>query len=142
MTFRRFNPKTNEYKQSLRLRETVLRAPLGLTLSDEELADESKCFHLGWFDRERLRAVLLLRPLDNRSVKMRQVAVDPEFQHLGIGSQLVAFAESFARERDFTTMVAHARATAVDFYRKAGYKICGGEFLEIDIPHWLVMKEI
>ena len=87
-------------------------------------------------------AVLLLRPLDEQTVKMRQVAVHPEFQNLGLGSQIVAFAESFAKERGFTKMVAHARGTAVDFYRKAGYATVGGEFVEQTIPHRLVTKEL
>ena len=142
MTFREFNLGTKEYEQALHLREAVLRVPLGLTLTDGELADEPNCCHLGGFDRERLVAVLLLRPLDEETVKMRQVAVHPEFQNLGMGSRLVAFAESFAKERGFTKMVAHARGTAVDFYRKAGYTAVGEDFLEQTIPHRLVAKEL
>ena len=115
---------------------------MGLALTEGELADEPNCCHLGGFDGARLVAVLLLRPLDEQTVKMRQVAVHPEFQNLGLGSQIVAFAESFAKERGFTKMVAHARGTAVDFYRKAGYATVGGEFVEQTIPHRLVTKEL
>ena len=142
MTFREFSPGTRDYEQALLLREAVLRTPLGLALTEEELADESNCRHLGGFDGERLTAVLLLRPLDEQTVKMRQVAVHPEFQALGLGSQLVAFAESFAKERGFTQMAAHARATALAFYRKAGYKVLGDDFIEATIPHRLVTKQL
>ena len=142
MTFREFNPSTKEYEQALRLREAVLRIPLGLTLAEGELADEPNCYHLGGFEGDRLVAVLLLRPLDERTVKMRQVAVYPEFQQAGMGSRLVAFAERLAKERGFTKMVAHARGTAVEFYRKAGYATVGEEFIEQTIPHRLVTKEL
>ena len=142
MTLREFHPGTDDYEQALRLRETVLRVPLGLTLTKAELSDDSNCCHLGGFDDGRLIAVLLLRPLDALTVKMRQVAVHPEFQALGLGSQLVAFAESFAKERGFTQMAAHARATALAFYRKAGYKVLGDDFIEATIPHRLVTKQL
>lgn len=142
MTFREFNLGTKEYEQALQLREAVLRIPLGLTLTEAELADEPNCRHLGGFDGERLVAVLLLRPLDEQTVKMRQVAVHPEFQNLGMGSRLVAFAEKFAKERGFTKMVAHARGTAVEFYRKAGYTTVGEDFIEQTIPHRLVTKSL
>ena len=142
MTFREFHLGTKEYEQAIQLREAVLRIPLGLTLTEGELADEPNCCHLGGFEGERMIAVLLLRSLDGETVKMRQVAVHPEFQHVGMGSQLVAFAERFAKERGFTRMVAHARGTAVDFYRKAGYATVGEEFIEQTIPHRLVTKDL
>ena len=142
MTYREFHLGTHDYEQAIQLREAVLRIPLGLTLTEAELADEPNCRHLGGFDGERLVAVLLLRPLDEETVKMRQVAVHPEFQNAGMGSKLVAFAERFAKERGFTKMVAHARGTAVDFYQKAGYATVGDDFLEQTIPHRLVTKEL
>ena len=142
MTFREFHLGTKEYEHAIQLREAVLRIPLGLALTEGELADEPNCCHLGGFEGERLVAVLLLRPLDGETVRMRQVAVHPDFQNLGIGSQLVAFAERSAKERGFTKMVAHARGTALDFYRKAGYATCGVEFIEQTIPHRLVTKEL
>ena len=140
MTFREFQISTSEHEQAIALREAVLRAPLGLTLSQGDLADEPNCSQLGGFAGERLVAVLLLKPLDQETVKMRQVAVHPEFQNLGVGSSLVAFAEGFAKERGFTKIVAHARASAAEFYRKAGYTMVGEEFIETTIPHRLVTR--
>ena len=142
MTLREFFPGTADYDQALRLREAVLRAPLGLTLTSDELAGEDRCFHLGRFANGRLLAVLLLRPLDEHTVKMRQVAVHPDFQNRGLGFQLVAFAERFAKERGFTKIVAHARGTALGFYGNAGYAITGDDFLETTIPHRLVTKDL
>ena len=39
------------YHQSLRLREAILRAPLGLTLTQEELADDVTRQHFAPFSR-------------------------------------------------------------------------------------------
>src|SRR5437879_5956231 len=128
MKFREIHVGTQEYEAALRLREAVLRAPLGLSFTEEEFAEESHCFHLGGFDDERLVAVLLLKRLNEHAVKMRQVAVEPGLQGRGVGSGLVAFAEDFARARDYTTVIAHARGTAVDFYRRIGYSTSGEPF--------------
>ena len=133
---------TPAYEEELRLREAVLRAPLGLSLTTDELADESHCAHLGGFDEGRLVAVLLLKPMSPQTVKMRQVAVRPGLQGRGIGSEMVAFAEAFAMGRGYKTVIAHARGTAVEFYRGLGYATSGEPFVETTIPHILVSKEL
>lgn len=142
MKFGEIQMGTPEYKAALRLREAVLRAPLGLSLDEDDLADEARCAHLAGFDEGGIAAILLLKPLDAHTVKMRQVAVQPEFRGRGMGSELVAFAEAFARKRGYQTMIAHARGTAVDFYRRIGYETSGEPFIETTIPHILVSKTL
>ena len=134
---------TPAYEDVRQLRESVLRTPLGLSFSLDDLTDEGRCAHLGGYDEEgRLVAILLLKPLNEHTMKMRQVAVRPGLQGRGIGAQLVAFAEAFARARGCKTMIAHARATAVDFYRRLGYATSGEPFIETTIPHIFVTKDL
>ena len=142
MTFRVFQPGTTEYQDALKLREDVLRIPFRLTLTDAELARDAKCFHLGGFAGDHLTAVLLLQPIDDQTIQMRQVAVSPELQRTGVGLQLIAFAEEFAREEGYATLIAHARATALGFYLRLGYTACGEDFIEQTIPHRLVTKTL
>ena len=142
MTFRSFTPGSPEYAAALRLREAVLRLPLGLRFSTADLAAESVCFHLGAFDGPQLVAVLLLQPLDARTVQMRQVAVDPAQQRSGLGTGLIAFAENFARAKGYQSLSAHARSTALGFYEKLGYATSGPEFIEATIPHRLVSRRL
>ena len=141
-TFRSFDVGTDDYRDALRLREIILRQPLGLTITAQDLAHEADCFHLGGFAGARLVAVLLLQPLDPRTVKMRQVAVAQGVQRSGVGAQLVAFAEQFARQKGYATLIAHARSTALGFYLRLGYAAEGDEFLETTIPHRLVTKAL
>lgn len=140
MTFRPFDVGTNEYVDALRLREDILRKPLGLALTKADLAHDVNLLHLGGFEGTQLLAVLLLQPVDERTVKMRQVAVSHRVQRSGVGSQLIAFAEAFARQEGFVTMIAHARVTALGFYLRLGYTASGEEFMETTIPHRLVTK--
>ena len=142
VTFREFAVGSAEHAAALRLREDVLRKPLALAFTAEELAEEPVCFHLGAFYGERLIAVLLLKPVGPSEVKMRQVAVEPEFQFRGIGSGLVAFAERYASEKACRTIWAHARESAAEFYRKAGYTLSETSFLENTIPHRLATRQL
>jgi len=140
--FREIYLGTPEYEAAMELREAVLRIPLGLSFTEEELAAEPECFHLAGFQEGRLVAILLLKPLNHETVKMRQVAVDPSLQKCGAGTQLLQFAEEFARARGFTSVIAHARGTAAGFYRRNGYAESGAPFLETTIPHILVCKDL
>lgn len=142
VTFRTVEMDSAEYRAAICLREAVLRAPLGLTLSAEELAVEPQCQHFGAFDGEALVATLLLITLDAETVKMRQVAVDPSRQGNGIGAGLVRFAEAAARALGFRQLVANARGTAVPFYQRLGYTVEGDPFLEQTIPHQRVSKAL
>ena len=142
MILRQFPTGSADYAEALRLRTDVLRTPLGLALTPDDLARDKVSFHLGGFERARLLAVLLLQPLTEREIQMRQVAVRPELQKTGIGAQLIAFAEIFAREKGYREIVAHARGTALGFYLRLGYTAVGAEFLEQTIPHRLVTKSL
>ena len=131
-----------EYSKELTLRDDVLRKPLGMNLFDEDLSTEIYDFHLGAFSNSSLTGVLILTKLNFRELKMRQVAVDYNHQSLKIGSRLVFFAEKYAAENGFTSIVLNARKTAVEFYEKLGYEKISDEFLEINIPHYKMRKYI
>ncbi len=94
MTFRSFAPGTPEYAAALQLREAVLRLPLGLQFSAALSRRRSHLLPTAPFDGPQLIAVLLLQPLDASTVQMRQVAVNPAQQRGGIGTRLIAFAET------------------------------------------------
>lgn len=142
ITVRRIEIGSPEHAAALRLREAVLRAPLGLGWSDTDLAEEPLGNHLAAFDGCTLVATLILKPLDTGVMKMRQVAVDPAQQGRGIGAALVAFAETYAREHGCQRLIAHARATALGFYHALDYAEEGDPFLESTIPHRLVAKRL
>ena len=142
IAIRRIEPGSPEYAAARRLREAVLRAPLGLSWSTADLADETISHHFAAFDGEALIATLMLKPREAGIVQMRQVAVEPQQQSRGVGTQLVAFAEAFAREHGCHGLIANARATALPFYRALGYIEEGELFLENTIPHRLISKRL
>ena len=131
-----------EYRLALELRDAVLRRPLGLSLSGDCFKAEEQSLHLGCFLGHELAGTLVLKPVDGDTVKMRQVAVAPQFQRQGIGSRLVAFAEEVARREGRRRIIAHARDVVVPFYLKLGYAVEGAAFLEVSIPHRAIVKTL
>lgn len=131
-----------EYQQELQLRDEVLRRPLGMSLKNDNLENDLVSVHVGAFDKAscELLGVLLLTPLENGRIKMRQVAVLQNQQRRGIGRCLVTFAEKYAFENGYAEIVLHAREVAMGFYTQLGYETVGDEFLEVNIPHYKMRK--
>jgi GNAT superfamily N-acetyltransferase len=142
MTIQIYTTADPAYEQEYALRNRVLRFPLGRDLKDEDLSRDEADFHIGLFEMGKLRSVLLLHPVDEQTLQMRQVCTDPDFQGKGLGRQLVQAAEDFARTRGYTRIVLHGRASAAGFYRKLGYQTDEVLFHELGIPHYSFWKEL
>jgi len=131
-----------EQLESIQLRNRILREPLGLTFTKEELENEHDQIHIAAIINNDLVGVLLFKKLDNKTLKMRQVAVDSHLQGNGIGKSLIQFAEQWAIDNGYSDIELNARATAFDFYMSLNYKPIGDEFLEVNIPHFKFVKTL
>lgn len=129
-------------KKSIELRTKVLREPLGLAYTPEQLADEKEEIHIVALNKDEVVGVLVLKIMNGKLLKMRQVAVDTTVQKSGIGKLLVFFSEVYAKNHGYTIIELHARDVAKDFYLKLGYSIVGDKFTEVGIPHFKMKKEI
>lgn len=134
---------SEEYKQTVALRDEVLRKPLSLKFSEQELSEEFDSFHLAALnDEDEVVACLVLKPLTGDEIKMRQVAVHTDYQGKRIGKLLLSFSEIFASDQGFNLISAHVRDTALDFYLKQDYNKVGEQFEEIGLPHFKVQKQL
>src|SRR5690606_31769604 len=120
----------------------ILRKPLGLQFSDDELEEEYDQFHLAAIYENCVIGILLLQIIDPQRIKMRQVAVKQNLQGKGIGKAIVLFSEKFALEKGFLKLGLHARMEAVPFYKKLGYETFGEKFMEVNIPHYFMSKQL
>lgn len=134
--------KSIDYDRSLDLRHRILRLPLGLSLFEEDLASDADDIHIAAFENTKIVGILLLKPLDSQTVKMRQVAIDEGYKASGIGTKMIAFAEKYCRENNIKTITLNARETAVAFYKKNEYQIVSDVFYEVGIRHFRMEKLI
>ena len=131
-----------EYDLMVELRKEILRTPLGLSFSEEELTSEKNEILIASFDDEEILGCCVLSPCGNNKIRLRQMAVKDEVQGKGIGASIISFAEAIARDKGFDIIIMHARDTAIGFYEKFGYKITGDVFYEVNLPHHLMEKEL
>ncbi len=138
--FARIIHGSEEYKKEVALRYKVLREPLGLNFTEEQLDAEDRDTHLVAFLEGKIVACLILTEITPSTIKMRQVAVDSSLQSQGIGGKLVKYSEDYARKEGFSRVLVHARDTAVPFYLKHDYEIIDEPFEEVGIPHRKMTK--
>ncbi len=133
---------SEQYIESVALRQDVLRTPLGLKFTKENMTNDANEMHIAATDGEQLIGVLLLRPLSDHLVKMRQVAVKEVYQGKGVGKQMVQFCESLCKSMGFARIELNARQVALAFYLSQDYDQIGESFLEIWIPHFNMIKKL
>ena len=131
---------SKEYRKMVDLRHQVLRKPLGLDFTKEELAREVDDILIGAFEDDMMLGCCMLTKVEPDKVRLRQMAVVAGLQGKGIGRVLMEFAENLARDRGYKKITMHARKSAVGFYEKQGYKLIGEEFEEVTIPHYVMEK--
>ena len=89
---------TPRFDSILHLRDLVLRKPLGLVFTVDQISAEYDLIHLGCYsDEDELIGTLILKPLANGEIKMRQVAVHPNAQRSGVGQFMVRMSENVSR---------------------------------------------
>lgn len=141
LSFKHINVDDDEYKDVFNLREQLLRKPIGLSLHNEDLSNEKNDYILIAQTDTDLAACLILTPVSDDTLQLRQMAVAEEVQGKNVGRQLVVFAEQFALQKGYTSIVLHARVVARQFYEKIGYMPLGSVFTEVGIPHIKMIKE-
>jgi GNAT superfamily N-acetyltransferase len=131
-----------EYQQMVQLRNDILRKPLGLVFTPDELEKEKDEILIAAFEDEKMLGCCMLIKSDGSTVRLRQMAVLNNLQGKGIGRALMQFAENIARDLGYKKLTMHARATAVGFYEKLGYSVVGDVFEEVTLPHNTMEKPL
>ncbi len=144
MDFKIIKYKSEEYDQMVTLRNEILRKPLGLTFSKQDLEKDKNDFLLisCYPNDGEITGCCVLTPLNEHTAQLRQMAVADFCTGKGLGSELLAYAERIAIENGFSYIYLHARKVAVGFYKKQGYTIEGDQFEEVGIPHLEMMKKL
>ena len=116
MALKQIDYGSPEYETMVRLRYDLLRKPLGLSFDPKELEKERDDVLMGAFDDDRMLGCCLLTRVDDRTLRLRQMAVSNNLQGKGVGRALMIFAENIARDMGYQTLMMHARVTATGFY--------------------------
>lgn len=141
MTFKKIEYNSPDWKDAVRLREKILREPLGSKFTTEELDEEKSHIQIAGFLDEKLIATAVLVP-EGQEMKMQRVVVDEVLRNKNIGSKMMEFCESLASKKGVDIMYCHARDTAVSFYSRNNYIKDDEYFDEDGIPHLKMKKKL
>jgi N-acetylglutamate synthase-like GNAT family acetyltransferase len=128
------------YEQEKKLRTRMLRAPLGLALTEHDLRGEDEQIHIVALDDDHQVKGCLLVAFSHDRARIRQLAVDDALQGKGVGRKLMLLAEQAVKERGVSTVMLHGRLTARGFFEKLGYHAVSDVFIEVAIPHIALEK--
>lgn len=129
----------SEYAAAVALRDEVLRRPLGLAFTPEDLEREKDFVHVSGFRDGVLVASCMLVPKSDM-LKVQRVAVKDGLRGENIGTAMMQYCEAYALRHGFGAVFCHARQTAVPFYIKCGWLPEGELFIETTIPHLKMRK--
>jgi GNAT superfamily N-acetyltransferase len=130
------------YAQAVALRNLVLREPLGLQFSAEELAAEHAFNHYGIFVGDELAGTVFFFARSDTRMQFRQMAVAPGLQAKGLGRRLLSRVEIEAAKMGFSEAFAEARIEALPFYLKLGYQACSELYMHVGVPHRQILKSL
>jgi N-acetylglutamate synthase-like GNAT family acetyltransferase len=142
MALKQIDHGSKEYQKMVQLRMEILRKPLGLSFTKEELDKEINDILIAAFDDDLMLGCCILTKIDDRRMRLRQMAVQKNLQGKGIGESIIHFAENIARDKGFKILMMHARDTAIGFYEKYGYTIKGEQFEEVKTKHHVMEKRL
>ncbi len=142
MGLRQIDHGSKDYWKMVELRSQILREPLGLTFSIDELEKEKDDILIVAFEEDELLGCCVLSILDRTTFRLRQMAVLQNYQRRGIGASLLNYVENIARDRGCIKIMMHARLTAIGFYERMGYTVVGKPFEEIGLQHRYMEKTI
>lgn len=134
---------SDSYQLTLKLREAVLRTPLGLTLSKEDTEFDHQHLHIGAFNEGQLIGCVVIAPLKNEQgiFRIRQMAINDECQGQGVGRALVLSAENIVKQQNGKRIVLDARVSAQGFYEALSYTVISEPFIHKTIAHIIMEKQ-
>lgn len=127
--------------------KTVMKAIRSAVFIDEQKVPVS----LEWDGEDETARHFLALDLDGNPVgtvrlladgQISRLSVLQPFRSQGVGRTLLDAVEQAARCANLSAIFLHAQTQATGFYEAAGFNASGGIFLEADIPHRQMHKEL
>lgn len=75
---------------------------------------------------QKIAGVVVLYPLDTNNIEIKNIAVRPNLQGKGLGTQLLKFAKEFAKENEYDNIfigTANSSLAQLYLYQKLGFEL-------------------
>ncbi len=114
-----------DFKKYYDLRWRILRKPWDQLRGSERDELESKSIHIMAIKDSKVLGVGRGHFNNNDEAQIRYMAVDENQQGKGVGKSILRELEKRLKEKNAKYIVLNSRESALDFYKKQGYKVVG-----------------
>ena len=142
MQIEEINYYSEEYLKLLNFRFLNLRKPLNLEWSKEDLLNENQQNHFALKKQSKIIGSFCLKKIDCSTIRLRQMAIEKQYQKQGYGSSILKFTEKFAIKNNYKKIIIIARLSAIDFYKKKFFKTSGNIFTDVTVSSINMYKKI
>lgn len=126
---------SQEYDKSIDIRNEVFRKPWGLDIRDEDLTGDKDMTMYGGYIDDIMIATIFLAQDDEKTARIKSVAILKEYQKKGLGKYLMEYVEEIARKRGYGKVNLMGRVSVETFYKKLGYRTISQPFDYHTIAH-------
>jgi N-acetylglutamate synthase-like GNAT family acetyltransferase len=139
------SPETREeYEKYCDIRWRILRAPWNRPKHkiEDEINDKSIKL-IACEDNGEVIGTGRVRLNSTTEAEIKSMTVEENYRGKGIGTKIISELERRAKESTAKTIVINSRDTAVDFYKKHGYKVMEKSCnIYGDLPHFKMLKKL
>ena len=134
----------NELREALEIRRIVFIEEQGVSEQRELDEYDKEATHVILKINENAVGTARFRFIDKekQKIKIERMAILKEFRGKGFGEEIMIFIEQCARIRNIKELVTHSQWHARGFYEKVGFKQHGKKFMDADIGHIEMTKEL
>lgn len=130
-----------DLEDAFNIRKAVFVREQGVPLDNELDEYEDISNHILVYYENKPVATGRLRIVDNIG-KLERICVIIDYRKYGLGKVVVEGLEKLAREKGIKKTKLHAQVQAKGFYEKVGYIQVSGEFMEENILHIAMTKDL
>ena len=130
------------FKDSIAIRHEVFIEEQAYPLGSDIDALEKSTEHLVLYDHKKAIATARIYDLGENTYRIERVAVRDDERNRGLGSKIMTEAEAKIEALDGVKITLKSEDTAIDFYKKFGYKAIGDEIIEYGFSHQEMVKDI
>ncbi|WP_432357744.1 GNAT family N-acetyltransferase [Sporosarcina sp. UB5] len=131
-----------EREDAYDVRKKVFVEEQGVPISLEIDEYDKTAAHFIVYNDEKPIGAGRIREIGPGIGKVERVCVLKELRGKHLGNLIMHELEKYAKLVGMTKVVLNAQSYAVPFYEKLGYSVTSPEFMDADIPHRAMEKEI
>lgn len=132
----------NELEDAFFVRREVFVHEQGIPLSLELDEYDDTASHFVVYEKDAPIGAGRIRETNPGVGKVERVCILPKYRGLHLGKLIMKTLEDHGIEQGYKKIVLNAQTQVISFYESIGYSITSPEFMDADIPHRAMEKEL